>query len=190
MSERRPSVSSRRSSIQIESKDSQGIVVQTGASSADDTDSHGKGRPGIAAFRRFSRRTSIMGFPRSILRNKPKLENTYRMNPEGSQRFNASRVEKMLQSVLSSNLDDKVYDPKTATSLAANIADMAKHQAKIMGYERHKIVTHVVIGNITNQGIEICSRCLWDARNDDHASAFYKNSSLFAVATAYGVYFE
>ncbi|XP_077988565.1 dynein light chain Tctex-type protein 2B-like [Glandiceps talaboti] len=200
MSDRRNSVSSRRSSVQIDPKDGPGVILQTGPSSQDDGESGtyssikmakpNVGIASIAALRRFSRRTSMAGFGRSILKNKPKLENTYKMDPDRNVKFNATRVERMLDSVLCSNLDDVKYDAKTASTLAATIADTAKRQTKIMGFERHKFVTHVVIGNIYDQDASVTSRCLWDSRNDDFASAYYRNASLFAVATVFAVYFE
>lgn len=55
---------------------------------------------------------------------------------------------------------------------------------------RYKIVILVHIGQLTGQSMQISSRCLWDTSNDTFASHFFKNSSLFGVASVYAVYFE
>lgn len=40
------------------------------------------------------------------------------------------------------------------------------------------------------QDIRVASRCLWDNDKDNTASVTYTNSSLYAVATIFAVYFE
>lgn len=55
---------------------------------------------------------------------------------------------------------------------------------------RYKIVVLVHIGQLTGQSMQISSRCLWDASNDNFASYSFKNSSLYGVATVFAVYFE
>ena len=48
----------------------------------------------------------------------------------------------------------------------------------------------VTIGQQTQPGLEVASRCVWDDSLDSHASITYDNKAVFAVAQCYGVYFE
>ena len=48
----------------------------------------------------------------------------------------------------------------------------------------------VTIGSVEGQGIRVASRCLWDHETDSYASATFKNATLFAIATVFGIYYE
>ena len=55
---------------------------------------------------------------------------------------------------------------------------------------RYKIIAIVHIGQLNDQGLRLGSRCLWDQGQDTFASYEFRNNSLFAVGTVYGVYAE
>ena len=57
-------------------------------------------------------------------------------------------------------------------------------------HPRYRIVCTVMIGQLTGQSVRYVSRCMWDTATDSSASASYQNSSLFATATVFAVYFE
>nr|XP_006812433.1 PREDICTED: tctex1 domain-containing protein 1-like [Saccoglossus kowalevskii] len=186
----------------VDPKDShQGTLITTANSSGCDESETGSTRTGgtaLSAFRKNVRKMSMWGMAGRIMtgqekpRQKPqvKLEPTYKMSPDQRRRFDSSRVERMLNNVLNAQLSNETYDPVVSTRLASRISDIIKNKTKMMGFDRHKIISHVIIGNMFDQGTEVCSRCLWDDHNDNYASAYFRNGSLFAVATIYGVYFE
>ncbi|XP_077988562.1 dynein light chain Tctex-type protein 2B-like [Glandiceps talaboti] len=197
MSERRVSVTTIRRSVPPDPKDVDGSVPETVTEEGDTVLKSRSPAMALNAFRKASRSISLLGFAGKMMSgrdkpNKPKLnlENTYKMVPGDYQRFSASRVERMLNNVLNTHLVGKTYDAKTATTLTINIAEVVKHKTKLMGFERHKIIADVVIGNVADQGAEISSRCLWDAKTDGFASTYFRNGTLFAVATVYAIYFE
>ena len=43
---------------------------------------------------------------------------------------------------------------------------------------------------VTSQDVHVASRCLAMSKFDDWESCNYKNDSLFACATVYGLYYE
>lgn len=55
---------------------------------------------------------------------------------------------------------------------------------------RYKLIVIVHIGQRKSQSILIGSRCLWDPKSDTFSSSVFRNSSLFALASVYAVYFE
>eukprot|EP00163_Fabomonas_tropica_P008216 TRINITY_DN1783_c0_g1_i1.p1 TRINITY_DN1783_c0_g1~~TRINITY_DN1783_c0_g1_i1.p1 ORF type:complete len:104 (-),score=7.30 TRINITY_DN1783_c0_g1_i1:290-601(-) len=59
-----------------------------------------------------------------------------------------------------------------------------------LGYRRYKLVVQTVIGENNGQGVRTASRCLWDTENDNFASASFANTSIFAVAMVFGLYYE
>lgn len=53
--------------------------------------------------------------------------------------------------------------------------------------DRWKLIVHIVLGQDSDQSVLLSSRCIWNADTDCLASATYRNNSLFAVATVYGL---
>ena len=126
------------------------------------------------------------GFRRKL---RLKYENSYQLEPK--RKFEASKVKAIMDKVLESQLqkEDK-YDPKAECQLVKTLAEIIKGRVKELNYERYKIVCSVTIGQLKEQGMRIGSRCCWDAKRDTYAESSFKNKSLFAVATVWGVYYE
>ncbi|KAM9323531.1 dynein light chain Tctex-type 5 [Pholidichthys leucotaenia] len=118
----------------------------------------------------------------------PKMENTYQLGP--FKRFPVSAVTDILKDVLTSYLKQERYDYEWSQKMTQTLSEVIRSQVKDLKIPRYKIVILVHIGQLNGQSIQISSRCLWDASNDTFASYSFKNSSLFGVATVYGVYFE
>jgi hypothetical protein len=55
--------------------------------------------------------------------------------------------------------------------------------------KRFKFIVHCIIGEKKGQGIKFGSKCFWDVNNDAMVSANYENDNLFAILTAFGVYY-
>lgn len=141
-------------------------------------------RQSIASYRSGTEQSSVS------LRKPAKLENTYRLTPHPDAKFNCSRVEKALRSILESFLAAEEYQADKCSKMAQNLTEVIKERIKDMGFTRYKLVCNVVIGQQANQGMQGASRCLWNPDFDTYATASYKNTSLFAMATVYGLYFE
>lgn len=68
--------------------------------------------------------------------------------------------------------------------------DDIRERVKALGFDRHKLVVHVSLGELKGQTFSSCSRCLWDTATDGFASESFKNESLFATAQVFALYFE
>lgn len=55
---------------------------------------------------------------------------------------------------------------------------------------RYKLVIQVTVGQKQGQAMRIISRCLWDQTNDNFASEYYENESMYCVCQVYGLYYE
>ncbi|XP_078264542.1 dynein light chain Tctex-type 5-B isoform X1 [Rhinoraja longicauda] len=119
-----------------------------------------------------------------------KCENTYKAQPDEGCKFDACKIQKVLEATLPSYLADKKYNPVTSVQLVQSLTDLIRLKVKDINAPRYKLVCNVVLGQHNGQGMQIVSRCLWDTMTDNYATATFKNSSLFAVATVYGLYFE
>lgn len=137
-----------------------------------------------------SGRVSFSGLPLFEPIRETHYENTYKTQPDEGCKFNASQIQHILESILTNHLHDVVYNPPNSGQLAHNLSDLIRYRVKDMISSRYKLVCNVFLGQQANQGLRIASRCLWDVENDNFASATYANSSLFAVATVHGLYFE
>ncbi|XP_062974623.1 dynein light chain Tctex-type 4 [Elgaria multicarinata webbii] len=135
-------------------------------------------------------RVSFSGLPLFEPIRETHYENTYKMQPDEDFKFNSSRTQQVLESVLASYLGDAKYNPANSGQLAQNLSDLIRNRVKDVAPPRYKLVCNVFLGQQANQGLLIASRSLWDVGNDSFASATFTNSSLFAVATVHGLYFE
>ncbi|NXP56709.1 TC1D4 protein, partial [Heliornis fulica] len=146
-------------------------------------------RPSIGPWMLHSR-VSFSGLPifQPIL--KTRLENTYKMQPDEGCKFDAGRVQRVLEGALSSALGTMVYSPQGCAPLTQSLAELLHSQVKEVAPPRYKMVCHVLLGQQGQQSLLVASRALWDPQSDSFASATFSNTSLFAVATVHGVYFE
>ncbi|XP_069792447.1 dynein light chain Tctex-type 5 [Narcine bancroftii] len=133
---------------------------------------------------------SFSGLPLYQPIKEVRCENTYKAQPDEGCKFDANKVKKVLEATLPSYLADHKYNPVTSTQLVESLTDHIRSKVKDINTPRYKLVCNVVLGQLNDQGMQIVSRCLWDTSTDNYATATYKNSSLFAVATVYGLYFE
>ena len=118
------------------------------------------------------------------------MQNTYRTEPHPKEKFVASHVEKVIQGILRTYLEDQAYEPRKCALLAQTLTDIIKSRVKEMNMPRYKLICNVIIGQKRHQGVRCTSRCLWNSHLDSSASATYENSTLFASATVYGLYYE
>ena len=119
-----------------------------------------------------------------------KLENTYKMSPDVAVGFRPCAVTQEMETILRTELAGLKYDEKQCKALVLTLADHIKQSIKDMGYRRHKLVCNVVLGKSNDQGLQMCSRGLWDPAYDSWACANYKNDSIFAVATVHAFFVE
>ncbi|NXG73560.1 TC1D4 protein, partial [Baryphthengus martii] len=146
-------------------------------------------RPSIGPWVLHSR-VSFSGLPLFQPILKTRLENTYRMQPDKGCKFNIGQVQQVLEGALASTLGTMVYSPQGSALLAQSLAELLQSQAKEVVPPRYKMVCQVLLGQQGQQSLLVASRALWDPESDNFASATFSNSSLFAVATVHGVYFE
>ncbi|XP_075280305.1 dynein light chain Tctex-type 4 [Opisthocomus hoazin] len=146
-------------------------------------------RPSIGPWMLHSR-VSFSGLPLFQPILKTRLENTYRMRPDEGCKFDAGRVQRVLEGALAGALGTAVYSPQGSAPLAQSLAELLRSRAKEVLPPRYKLVCQVLLGQRGQQSLLVASRALWDPESDSFASATFSNTSLFAVATAHGVYFE
>jgi hypothetical protein len=116
------------------------------------------------------------------------MENTYRMEPYT--KFSAKQVTQIIEEVLEGQLEEEEYDPRATKQMAKTLSTIITSRVKSLKFDRYKIVTIVTLGQVADQGVQIASRCLFDTQWDNFGSGSYKNSSLFGVATVFGIYYE
>ncbi|NXI97746.1 TC1D4 protein, partial [Psophia crepitans] len=146
-------------------------------------------RPSIGPWMLHSR-VSFSGLPLFQPVLKTRLENTYKMQPDEGCKFDARQVQRVLEGALASALGSAAYSPQGSAPLAQSLAELLQSQAKEVVPPRYKLVCHVLLGQQGQQSLLVASRALWDPQSDSFASATFSNTSLFAVATVHGVYFE
>ncbi|XP_030630312.1 dynein light chain Tctex-type 5 [Chanos chanos] len=116
------------------------------------------------------------------------MENTYQLGPV--KRFPVLTVTDILKDVLTTYLQEEKYEVELSRQMTKTISEVVKARVKDLMIPRYKIVVLITIGQLNNQNIHVGSRCLWDMTTDTFSSYTFKNSSLFAVANVFAVYFE
>ncbi|XP_027471155.1 tctex1 domain-containing protein 1 [Zalophus californianus] len=116
------------------------------------------------------------------------MENTYQLGP--TKHFPAVIVNHILKDVLTNYLQEEQYEPELCRQMTKTISEVIKTQVKDLMIPRYKLIVIVHIGQLKSQSILIGSRCLWDPKSDTFSSYVFRNSSLFALASVYAVYFE
>ncbi|XP_067678560.1 dynein light chain Tctex-type 5-like [Haliotis asinina] len=135
-----------------------------------------------------TRAAMILTSAQSRLPPGPRMENSYRLEPEKV--FPTCTVKKIIQSVFEEMMGDKEYDPAESTLLAAKLADVIKHRVKELGHTRYKIVATVAIGPAALSSVAMVSRCVWNPNVDTFAEYAYQNGKLYAIGLVYGLYLE
>ncbi|XP_078492362.1 dynein light chain Tctex-type 5-A-like [Ciona intestinalis] len=83
---------------------------------------------------------------------------------------------------------------KPQQKMALEISDDIKERVKCLFREtennRYKLVVYVIIGETPHTDFICASRFMWDKTVDNFAEASFRWKNVFAVAMAYGVYFD
>ncbi|XP_039255808.1 dynein light chain Tctex-type 5-like [Styela clava] len=120
---------------------------------------------------------------------KVQYENTYRTDP--SARFKPYEIEGTAKATLEEHLGSKPYDPNMCKTECQVIAAKISEAIKAKNYKRYKHVVVVSIGSLKERpSVYLGSRCLWNDKTDSFTTVRYKNSSLYAIAMIYGLYYE
>lgn len=121
---------------------------------------------------------------------KVRLENTYRTCPDDKQQFSSCKAEILIREVLQSQLAGQTYSAVKAPALVAALSERVKAAVKGLHCERYKLVANVLVGPVSEQGLVVASRCLWDCATDTSSTVSYSSANIFAIATVFAVYFE
>ena len=119
-----------------------------------------------------------------------RYQNTYRLGPDAEDKFNASKVERVIVSVLESYLRNETYEASKCKHMIPTLTDMIKNRVRELGFRRYKLACYVILGEMKDQCFNYSSRCVWNADTDNFAQGSYSNKSLFAVASVYGCYYD
>nr|XP_015861182.1 dynein light chain Tctex-type 5 isoform X1 [Peromyscus maniculatus bairdii] len=117
-----------------------------------------------------------------------RMENTYQLGP--TKHFPVATVNRILKDVLTAHLQEAEYDPEFCRQMTKTISEVIKARVKELMIPRYKLIVTVYIGQQDGQSILIGSRCLWNPKSDTISSYTFRNSTLFALANVYAVYFE
>ncbi|ELU03272.1 hypothetical protein CAPTEDRAFT_136391 [Capitella teleta] len=107
----------------------------------------------------------------------------YKMAPDEKQRFRCSQIAGVIERVLQSALQGQLYDEERSRELTAHLSEEIRKEVKQLGYERHKVVCHVYLGQPLSQGIEISSQFLGNADADSWAMGTFHSDALLAAAS-------
>ncbi|ELU09301.1 hypothetical protein CAPTEDRAFT_151877 [Capitella teleta] len=133
-----------------------------------------------------SQTSSFQLGPKQVTATEP----TYKTQPDQKNKFCAEKAERILKDVLESHLHKVKYDAEHCSRLAHTLCSVIKARIKDEGYDRYRLIAQVIIGQDTEQGVQLASRCLWNPLSDNFAAATYRNSSVYSIGLIYGLYLD
>ena len=144
---------------------------------------------------RMSKRNSISSTAEHLShqfynQNNQKLENTFRLGPGEGQKFNVSKVQKLVTDILTNHLENVKYEPNKCKDLVQLLSEEIKSRIKAVIFRRYKLIVNLTIGQNIGNSIVIASRSLWNADTDNGCTVQFKNSTMFAVATIFATYYD
>lgn len=101
--------------------------------------------------------------------------------------FYGHEIKKLMDQILDKELSSLSYESTTCKALCLTLSEDIKQKVKDLLMSRYRIICHVSIGSCSGQGLLIASRFVWNNGKDNYVTATYRNVSLFAVATVFGV---
>ncbi|MEE6522917.1 hypothetical protein FKM82_021568 [Ascaphus truei] len=104
--------------------------------------------------------------------------------------FSAEEAKGVIKSVLDSELQDSRYQAAGSSQRALELAERVKLGVRALGYERYKLVCHVVLGPVSQSDLCCSSRSVWSSGSDTYAEYLFRNRSLFALCVVYAGYYE
>ena len=104
--------------------------------------------------------------------------------------FKPRVVEEIIRDIVEQSLSDQSYDVVDTPELSVSLSKRIHDTMKVQGFDRYKLICHVVLGELKSQGLTSCSRALWNDTYDNYACCHYQNDHLFAIATVHAVYYE
>ncbi|EDO33641.1 predicted protein, partial [Nematostella vectensis] len=94
----------------------------------------------------------------------------------------------LMDEILDDTLSSEHYSAESSRVLCLGLADSIKSRVKGLGMaKRYRFICHVSIGSCSGQGLLIASKSVWNEKRDSFVTSTFRNASLFAVATVFGV---
>lgn len=101
--------------------------------------------------------------------------------------FFGHEIKQLMDQILDKELAGLAYESTTCKALCLTLSEDIKQKVKDLGMSRYRIICHVSIGSCSGQGLLMASRFVWNDGKDNYVTSTYRNFSLFAVATVFGV---
>ena len=144
----------------------------------------------LSMSKRNSVSSTIDHYSHNFYQSPQKIENTYSLGPSDNQKFNSSKVQKLVKDILSNHLENVKYEPNKCRDQVQLISDEIKTRIKSIVFKRFKIVVSLTIGQNTGNSIIIASRALWNTDTDNECTVQFKNNTLYAICSIFATYFD
>uniref|UniRef100_A0A1I8IEU7 TC1 domain-containing protein n=1 Tax=Macrostomum lignano TaxID=282301 RepID=A0A1I8IEU7_9PLAT len=122
----------------------------------------------------------------------PPLENTYRLKPDESQRFNCRLATEILTAALETAVAGvgQKYDAERCRSACQSAAEQARRELRELDSRRYKLVVNVSIMQLLGQSAAVASRSVGNPETDNYATAQVSAGEFACVATVHALYYE
>ncbi|XP_063822241.1 dynein light chain Tctex-type 5-like [Ostrinia nubilalis] len=114
--------------------------------------------------------------------------NTFQLEPKP--KFHIAQVKAVVEEMLDSNFTGHKYNVQESTGLTIRLANELMRKIKTMGFNRHRIITIVTIGQKRAQSYNNALAFVWDHERDSYVNTQREVSSAFIQVTVLAVYLD
>ncbi|XP_043683391.1 dynein light chain Tctex-type 5-like [Vespula pensylvanica] len=118
----------------------------------------------------------------------PRYQNTYRL--ESFFPVKVEVVDKILQDVMSSTLQDIRYNPIICLEICKDMSQKVRDIIFKKSYDRYKYTVVMTIIQKLGQHVEINMACLWDLQRDNYSTYVVETSEFIALGLVIFTYYE
>ncbi|KAF7411372.1 dynein light chain Tctex-type 5-like [Vespula maculifrons] len=118
----------------------------------------------------------------------PRYQNTYRL--ESFFPVKVEVVDKILQDVMSSTLQDIRYNPIICLEICKDMSQKVRDIIFKKSYDRYKYTVVMTIIQKLGQHMEINMACLWDLQRDNYSTYVVETSEFIALGLVIFTYYE
>ncbi|KAF7417643.1 hypothetical protein HZH68_000296 [Vespula germanica] len=118
----------------------------------------------------------------------PRYQNTYRL--ESFFPVKIEVVDKILQDVMSSTLQDIRYNPIICLEICKDMSQKVRDIIFKKSYDRYKYTVVMTIIQKLGQHMEINMACLWDLQRDNYSTYVVETSEFIALGLVIFTYYE
>ena len=117
-------------------------------------------------------------------------EPTYRPTPIESQKFVSSKIQSIIEQIVTQQCSTLEYDDIQCKQQSIDLCNLVKESVKKLKLPRYKLILQSVISENKQQGLCVSSKGLWNDTTDNYSTYTHKTNTCTVTVLVFGLYLE